>query len=539
MNKKMFSYGISICCLFLIYPIFLVWLCNYLNPYDRLTEVLKILKLSLFFFALLSAGIFIFFAGIGRKFHSITKVFPVFDIIFIALMILALVFPVSHTLFDGQLPVHPPLWVSIKQFAVLIAVFAFVAWCYKRKLKQFYSMRNVLGIFSVLFICYATFTLYSEENKRQMEFQNASPVVSVGDKNVFLLIVETLQGSYFEELFKCEPELFKDFTGATLYSHAITSVTWSPFSANQIFTGNDNWHIFEKRSDAIEALKENSLLSDAEENNYKFNGGSYTPIQGFYINPYTNDIDFSLQIPRLSMIFVKYYCAAIRRIVPAVLWRKIYKFENRIFNKNLMAGQYPNKIAARDTFIELQNHLEYDKDSSAFFYNFNYMTHREILFDRNGKSIPNLLQNKENQLEEYRYVLSLYGNFLNKLKEMGVYDNSLIIMTGDHGTYDEQYRNYNPMLIVKPPQSSQALSLSHNAVMLTDIRQLIKSFMQGNEEFETAYNTFQQIGLERAFKVYASPQSDPENGTKYLPILINGDINTVYNELTQRAQKKH
>lgn len=167
------------------------------------------------------------------------------------------------------------------------------------------------------------------------------------------------------------------------------------------------------------------------------------------------------------------------------------------------------------------------------------MTHREILFDRNGKSIPNLLQNKENQLEEYRYVLSLYGNFLNKLKEMGVYDNSLIIMTGDHGTYDEQYRNYNPMLIVKPPQSSQALSLSHNAVMLTDIRQLIKSFMQGNEEFETAYNTFQQIGLERAFKVYASPQSDPENGTKYLPILINGDINTVYNELTQRAQKKH
>ncbi len=271
MNKKMFSYGISVCCLFLIYPIFLVWLCNYLNPYDRMTEVLKILKLSLFFFALLSAGIFIFFAGIGRKFHSITKVFPVFDIIFIALMILALVFPVSHTLFDGQLPVHPPLWVSIKQFAVLIAVFAFVAWCYKRKLKQFYSMRNVLGIFSVLFICYATFTLYSEENKRQMEFQNASPVVSVGDKNVFLLIVETLQGSYFEELFKCEPELFKDFTGATLYSHAITSVTWSPFSANQIFTGNDNWHTFEKRSDAIEALKENSLLSDAEENNYKFN----------------------------------------------------------------------------------------------------------------------------------------------------------------------------------------------------------------------------------------------------------------------------
>lgn len=535
----MFSYGISVCCLFLIYPIFLVWLCNYLNPYDRMTEVLKILKLSLFFFALLSAGIFIFFAGIGRKFHSITKVFPVFDIIFIALMILALVFPVSHTLFDGQLPVHPPLWVSIKQFAVLIAVFAFVAWFYKRKLKQFYSVRNVLGIFSVLFICYATFTLYSEENKRQMEFQNASPVVSVGDKNVFLLIVETLQGSYFEELFKCEPELFKDFTGATLYSHAITSVTWSPFSANQIFTGNDNWHTFEKRSDAIEALKENSLLSDAEENNYKFNGGSYTPIQGFYINPYTNDIDFSLQIPRLSMIFVKYYCAAIRRIVPAVLWRKIYKFENRIFNKNLMAGQYPNKIAGRDIFIELQNNLQYEKGTSAFFYNFNYMTHREILFDRNGKPIPGLLQNKENQLEEYRYVLALYSNFLNKLKEMGVYDNSLIIMTGDHGTYDELYGNYNPMIIVKPPQSSHALSLSHNAVMLTDIRQLIKSFMQGDEAFENAYNTFRQIGLERAFKVYVLPKSDHDNGTKYIPLNVTGSINTVYKALTEYNEKQN
>lgn len=538
MDKKLFSYGISVCCLFLIFPIFLVWLCNYLNSYHRMTEVIKILNLSLFFFSALSAGIFFLFVGIGRKFDSIAKIFSVFDITFIALMVLALVFPVSHTLLDGQMPVHPPLWVSIKQFAVLIAVFAFAAWFYKRRLKQFYYIRNVLAIFSVLFICYATFILYSEENKRQMGVQNVSPAVSVGDKNVFLLIVETLQGSYFEELFKNEPELFKEFTGATLYSHAITPVVWSPFSANQIFTGNDNWHTFEKRSEAIEALKENSLLSDAEENGYTFNGGSYTPVQGFYIYPHNMDLDFSLQIPRLSVLLVKYYCEAIRRIAPAVLWRKIYKFENKIFRENLMASQYPNKIAARDTFIELQNRLEYDKDSSAFFYNFNYMTHREILFDRNGKSIPNLLQNKENQLEEYRYVLSLYGNFLNKLKEMGVYDNSLIIMTGDHGTYDEQYRNYNPMLIVKPPQSSHPLSVSDSAVMLTDIRQLIKSFMQGDEEFETAYDAFRQIGLERAFKVYALPQNDHDNGTKYLPILINGDINTVYSELTDQAKNR-
>jgi hypothetical protein len=95
--------------------------------------------------------------------------------------------------------------------------------------------------------------------------------------------------------------------------------------------------------------------------------------------------------------------------------------------------------------------------------------------------------------------MSLLGTLFEKMKGLGIYDQSLIIIAGDHGhfmgyyhpanyTGVEDFRGfvqggnfrpatmYNPAVLIKPP-SAAAGGVSHAAVGLTDVRSIIAEYL--------------------------------------------------------------
>lgn len=85
--------------------------------------------------------------------------------------------------------------------------------------------------------------------------------------------------------------------------------------------------------------------------------------------------------------------------------------------------------------------------------------------------------------------MKLVDEFLAHLKKLGVYDNSLLIVMGDHGRYDEFYglsnlpATYSPMLLIKQPKENhEKMVLCDNLILQADILSL-PSFKDRNAPY--------------------------------------------------------
>jgi len=122
-----------------------------------------------------------------------------------------------------------------------------------------------------------------------------------------------------------------------------------------------------------------------------------------------------------------------------------------------------------------------------------------------GKDLP---QTRENVLNQSRCTLDFFIEFIEKLKMLGIYESSLIIINADHGFYmpfqfrdkerqsltrsstEKGFGEYGhylgrllPLMIIKPPYGKGPLNISDNQVELTDIPATIGAILGLNETF--------------------------------------------------------
>ena len=88
------------------------------------------------------------------------------------------------------------------------------------------------------------------------------------------------------------------------------------------------------------------------------------------------------------------------------------------------------------------------------------------------------------------YAMKSVYDMLERIKQLGVYDNSLIIITADHGNVAPKdltyggllpvcalYYEFNPLLMVKPPQANYPLGRNDMTAWLGDIAPTIKDYL--------------------------------------------------------------
>ena len=511
-----------------VLPIFIIQLCLYLNVSDRPDDPLFFLQVAIAVFFVMATVLYAVLQILGLISKRIyAHLLNMSDIFFVAFFIIAVFFPIRHAVLDGQK--YPPvlLFETIKQFLVFIIVIAISFVLLKKKIREFKILQATMLAASIIFIIYSTLSM-------SFDYKNTIKPTEVfcdlGKRNVILLIVETFQGNYLEELATEAPEVFDSFTGMTLFPKAVTSVTWSSHSTVQIFSGNHEWSKYKTEQEAIKALNLNSVLATTREYGYRFSGGRYMPEPGGeYVSLQDENVSMTVRAPIVLIEHSRYYFASLRRVTPAIAWNRVRELEAMC-----LTGLRLHKIASKNSFIGMTQCLRAG-DSNAFLYFFNYMTHIEILFDRHGNAIRGLPQNKTTQLEEYRYALSLYSDFLNKLKSIGAYDDSLIIILGDHGAYNELMRSYNPAVFIKPPHAEGKLAISHANVLHTDIRPLVEAYVRnGDNAFSIEFAHLLQKTGPREIPIYTRPALDAWSGRNYKHRTIFGDIETVISELSKK-----
>jgi len=131
--------------------------------------------------------------------------------------------------------------------------------------------------------------------------------------------------------------------------------------------------------------------------------------------------------------------------------------------------------------------------------------HPPILVDENCGFRPGLAMIRENRIIQARCALDQFLSLLDRLRSLGIYDSSLIILHGDHGTaehvkmlnddrvadktlYHESLSRMAslalPLLAVKPPGARGSLAFSKAEVELTDLPATICSLLKIDETFK-------------------------------------------------------
>lgn len=418
-------------------------------------------------------------------------------------------------------------WSSMKRFGyidgavwivILIAAFVFSSGVHKIAGRaSFLLIFAQLAYGAALYVGQQetpSFKKYSVDTKNQFVFSKRN--------NVILVVLDTFQTDVFAEIVNESPEIAKPFEGFTYFRNSLGGYPFSELSVALMLTGRyyDNSRPFERwkkdafRSDSIpRVLKADNWQVDL------FPKVSYS----LY---YSEDIasNFVRGLPpgerRLDIVFI--YDLSLFRCVPHFLKRIIHNDQDwtvkRLYLRyrketprlkdsktRLIRPVARRTLKNRELFSPkafqrnqdvkfvdamLSESRVVDSRGACKFYHLGG-AHIPLRLDENMRYMP-MAVNRRNYRRSATASLKLTGLFLEHLQRLGIYDNSIVVIVGDHGA-GFQGQSFVvlpgmpvdgdgtdivtqpvrvtalPLILVKPLGSRGGLKISDQPVSLADI----------------------------------------------------------------------
>lgn len=310
--------------------------------------------------------------------------------------------------------------------------------------------------------------------------------------NLIHLIPDGFQGDIAREVLENEPELAARLAGFTLYRDHLGMYQGTAPSIPTIFTGRTfdlaDGHNFNRVIDDLESY---SFPARLLESGYRLD---YVTIAAQYclkgasscvVRPFNDmrsrgyyrhhDDSFSHALRLLSDL-------SLFRSLPMFLKERVYNDGKWFFSDHLLGGSSPWPDPALREWIQNMTVAR----PAPRFKSYHYIgTHIPPYWDASCTYHPDLEQDREQYYEQSVCVLTGIADFADRLRELGIFDQTAIIISGDHGIYidpddlegvsanaDLQNRLLGaarPLLFVKPLKNNKSLEVSNLPTSLLDI----------------------------------------------------------------------
>lgn len=323
-------------------------------------------------------------------------------------------------------------------------------------------------------------SVFERKTKQYYLAANEQYTVSA-DNNIIILVIDAYSNSYINEFFEKYPEVkdvVKDFT---YYSNTDCHYEGSVFSINYIASGtewNPSISIDKWCSTAWKNEKNRNFYSRLNEKNYVFN--IYTNQIDYLSNDAKEDMigkvanivemEYNYQIND-EVMFDLFTSASIYRFVP-MLFKEQCQFTATDYGPAYVL--YCKSNNSIDTNVRHDN-AEFYQDlmnkrlktnNSHNYYILQHLAgvHGPYNVNEDCQEVP-----ESTLLETERGCWRYIEEYINQLKELGVYDNSTIIITADHGEHHE-YNDAQPIFFVKSINESHNEYVETNApISFTDL----------------------------------------------------------------------
>jgi len=355
------------------------------------------------------------------------------------------------------------IWIIIAGAFIII---------FKKKNEKFILFVNYLLVLITGMQLVASASLFinginsnSEQKKQASSYLSSNDLYTVGrERNIIILVLDFYDTDYLNQALVKKTDLlncFNDFVyypdTVSQFSRTIPSLTYmltqhedfqqTPFDeyVDEAFSGNPLWENISNLGYQynIYAINNNSFSNEFRKgaNNYIENG-------------YVVKARYSLEGLYTSFVNIGHFRGA------PYLWKNYYVYTQDEINSNIMAE------------YELDNPM-YCMDDAKFYrdlcddgLSLDDSDNRITFIHLNGAHPPYTLsgssqrvsEKESDAVDQYIGSMNIVGKYLEELKKLGVYDNSMIIVTADHGEnymLEELEQNTNPILLIKYPNVKQ------------------------------------------------------------------------------------
>ncbi len=467
----------------------------------------------------------------------------------------------GHQPFDGNLIDWEPLSALANVELAAILALALLFAVFRRRQELFYAVSLFILLFHSFGFLHATIARWDRIQQSARSFQDASTYFSdfyrlSRERNVIHIVPDSTQGALIHEILASDfdrySEVFDGFTcftrAAGRYPRTFASISFfmtgrapdpeTDFVPSLPFTHQYNWTV----------LNEHSLVNTLAAHDFKAFG--YQQSNGYCVGRYTactgRDVFHGHTISRgkaarsartgLDLLDI-----ALFQVTPVLIRRYIYNDERWFLSQ--LATKRRTYSAIFDLFLE---NMTTDERPGSYNYFHVAGGHGPVQFGENCNYVGTQKPNYETIRAQVTCTLLQLESLVQKLKQLGIYDETMIIINSDHGSrylttslnsvgdrviLPQVSGSANPAILVKPQNMRGPLRFSRAPVSIGDVPATINDVFALDGQFPgiPMFSLNETSERERVFLWYEIEPGGPmEPALEALPKVvryrIRGDL---------------
>lgn len=354
-------------------------------------------------------------------------------------------------------------------------------------------------------------------------------------KNIVVLVLDTFQTDLFQELLNEDQNLKDEFKGFTYFRNAMGGFPTTYASVSLMLTGQYYDNGIPAQQFFENAFKsETSLPKILKDNDYK--------VELYPISNNTVHLNKDI-ISNVSDSNVLNNTKGLKGLYSA----SFFKYTPIVIKKYIYDSQSINKLHSRDLEFVKSAEQSTQAKSDGNIFKFIHLAGVHLPFQLNEKLEETDIQmNRSGYQIQAKAAVEITKKYLESLKTAGVYDQTMIVIVGDHGSFhfgvNTQAKNGAigkdgtdinsaivgsgiPLILVKPFGENSDLKVSDAPVTLADIPKTvlkasgIENSIPGSSMFDINENEA------RLRKFYYYRLIDGDRALQYLPPMEEYQVN--------------
>lgn len=465
---------------------------SYLYPEEFNIKPWFFLRISTVIFLLfLSVSVAVYFAFQALALKLFARIFASFCMIWV--FVAGFVFPIVHS--AGMVS---PNSLPYNFTNLLIAFLVSGALCY-----LLLTSKHKIWLLAATISAAGPILLYfSSELQSIPPDQNIGQVRNLseisGQNNIIVLSFDGIPGNIVSEIIENSEEVAQELKDFTFFNNALANSPATEGSKFSELHGNVNIRkIGATISQAKEKMQHTGLFFDGSVDDVKTYGfyyNKFNPVKSNRIE--INKASLGDRSPSEVLFFVNIALARVGSRASVIIFQRILKrFVARFNVYSFYHGTAWKEPYLKDKYVfeKIKENLSVSTSNYSVRYMHFMHTHFPVDFDKHGNMRSTSKEwhdNNQNYLGLYNqtvFALKQATDFINKLKKLSVYDNSLLVIKSDHGEpayyFDTPphnlsinnhsswgYNRYRPMLLIKGVGiKQQKINIDERIVSLGDL----------------------------------------------------------------------
>ena len=456
-------------------------------------------------------------------------------------------FNLDHGALDGSsIPWADMTSTTLKNLAIwfVIAAAVFALMYFSRKIWAHAIQLVCVMLIGAQIVALSTLLINTEfPSLEQSKFLSDKGINTITEnENVVFFLLDRFDNHYADKLLEQNPEWYDKLSGFTYYHNFTGSYTRTCPSVAYLLTGVECDYKIPFSEYFAKAWKESDFLRDIREAGYTTNiytdipytMGNSENVMGVVDNLSADSLSVNKKLMYKYMLSLSAY-----RYAPEALKPSFWLYTGDLANITSMVESTDKPYTINDPLFwrtMWEKGIEVDPDSKGTF-NFFHLggSHEPFIMDENGNEVPYSMTT-EAMYAQTTGNMNMIFRYIEELKAKGVYDNTTIIISADHGMTGTQTALDFPRMVslfVKPANAdtSVPMTTSNKQVCHDNLRSSILSYFGLSTEGYP--RTIESIGEEeelvRIFKMQASDEEALRRDVEVVTYEITGDANDFNN----------